>query len=332
MKATASPAWSGPPAFLVTVDTEGDDAWSRPRETHTRNAAYAERFQHLCEDAGLRPTWLVNHEMALCPVFSAFGRQVVRQGRGEVGMHLHAWNSPPHIELTGDDLRHQPFLVEYPLQWMQRKVDRITSLLRERFECEITSHRAGRWALDSAYARLLVDHGYRVDCSVTPHVSWAASRGAPDGRGGADYRAFPDQPYRVDLQRIDRPGDSPLLEVPVTIRPSALQRIAPWSYALPGLRRWAWRQAPPQRWLYPDGRNLPHLRAVLDEALAAGQPCVQMVLHSPDLMPGGSPNSPDAPAVEALYRDLGELLHEASRRFVGMTLAEFGARWTKGLA
>ena len=320
------------PAFLVTVDTEGDDAWSRPRQTLTRNAAYVERFQRLCEDAGLRPTWLVNHEMALCPVFNAFGRRLVREGRGEIGMHLHAWNSPPEVDLTGDDLQHQPYLVEYPQDWMERKVERMTTLLRERFECEVRSHRAGRWALDAHYARLLVRHGYRVDCSVTPHVSWAASRGAPDGHGGADYRGFPDRPYRMDLQRIDQPGESPLVEVPVTIQPSAVHRLAPWAYAVPGLRRWAWRRSPPQRWLYPDGRNLGQLRGLIDEAVEDGRPCVQMVLHSPDLMPGGSPNSPDAAAVEALYRDLRALLGECSKRFVGMTLSEFGQRWTEAAA
>ena len=45
--------------------------------------------------------------------------------------------------------------------------------------------------------------------------------GAPQGRGGSDYGGFPDRPYRVDLDHIgraDRGGDSPLLEVPVTLQ------------------------------------------------------------------------------------------------------------------
>ena len=32
------------PAFLITIDTEGDAIWSRPKHIQTRNAAYLPRF------------------------------------------------------------------------------------------------------------------------------------------------------------------------------------------------------------------------------------------------------------------------------------------------
>ena len=92
------------PAFLVTIDTEGDDLWGRPQLITTRNARHVQRFQRLCESFGLRPTWLTNYEMARCPHFLAFGRDVVRRGAGEIGMHLHAWNSPP-LEPLGSGSR-----------------------------------------------------------------------------------------------------------------------------------------------------------------------------------------------------------------------------------
>ena len=316
------------PAFLVTVDTEGDDAWSRPREASTRNAAFVDRLQRLCEAVGWRPTWLVNHEMATCPVFTAFALRTQREDTAEIGMHLHAWDSPPAFALSPQDHRHQPFLVEYPPEIMDAKIGHMTRTLRERLGVVALSHRAGRWALDSTYARLLVRHGYRVDCSVTPHVSWRASRGAPDGRGGADYRGFPSHPYRMHLDRIaQEDAASPLLEVPVTIDRSPLHRAAPWAYGVPGLRRWAWRARPPVQWLYPDGTNLAGMQQAVRNALERGAPCVQLVLHSPDLMPGGSPIARDATAVEALYRDLLLLAREFSGRFDGLTLGEFAVRW-----
>jgi hypothetical protein len=37
-----------PPAFLVTIDTECDNAWARSHTITTRNAAYLPRFQALC--------------------------------------------------------------------------------------------------------------------------------------------------------------------------------------------------------------------------------------------------------------------------------------------
>jgi hypothetical protein len=320
------------PAFLVTIDTEGDDLWSRPREIGTRNAAFLPRFQALCEENGLAPTWLVNHEMALCPVFRRFALAVLARGTGEIGLHLHAWNSPPLVALTDDDFRHQPYLVEYPPALMEEKIARLLALLRERFETPVVSHRAGRWALDSTYARLLVRHGIRIDTSVTPGLSWAGMPGAPQGRGGSDYRGFPRQPYRVDLGRIDRPGDSALLEVPVSLQRSRLHRLAPWAYHVPRLRRRAWAHRPMWQWLYPDGRNAVSMRELFDAELARGSPCLVFVLHSSELMPGGSPQSPDEASIEALYRDLQGLFGLAARHCEGMTLAEFDQRWSAGPA
>ena len=91
------------PAFLITIDTEGDNIWSRPRTIGTRNAEFLPRFQVLCEQYGFKPTYLTNWEMTHCPCFQEFGRDLIRGGRAEIGMHLHAWNNPPLVPLTEDD-------------------------------------------------------------------------------------------------------------------------------------------------------------------------------------------------------------------------------------
>ena len=62
---------------------------------------------------------------------------------------------------------------------MREKVKVLTRELEDTFNTPIVSHRAGRWSFNAAYARILVDYGYRVDCSVTPHVSWASILGDP---------------------------------------------------------------------------------------------------------------------------------------------------------
>ena len=311
------------PALLVTIDTEGDNLWQQPEQASTRNTAFLPRFQRLCEDYGLRPTWLVNHEMASDRAFQRFGRELLRRGTAEIGMHLHAWDSPPIQALTTADHRHQPYLVDYPEELMAAKIARLSEMLRDRFEGDIVSHRAGRWALDARYARLLHQHGFRVDCSVTPGVDWSSSPGAPQGRGGSDYRHFPLHPYWMDTDAIDQPGTGGLLEVPVSIRPSALQAHAPWAYRLRGLRRLAWRLAPPLHWMYPDSRNRASLRLLMQRAIQERWPCVQLVLHSSDLMPGGSPWVADAQALERLYGDLRATLREAMLHVEGMTLNEF---------
>ncbi len=183
------------PVFLITVDTEGDNLWARPREITTRNAAFLPRFQELCERHGLRPTYLVTYEMARAPAFRELGLDVLRRGTAEIGMHLHAWNTPPLIPLTADDFSYQPYLIEYPEPVMAEKVRILTDLLEDTFGVKMRSHRAGRWGFNETYARILVREGYLVDCSVTPHISWRRHLGAPNGRGGPDYRGFPEEAY-----------------------------------------------------------------------------------------------------------------------------------------
>jgi len=318
---------SAKPAFLVTIDTEGDDLWSRPRMITTHNTSALPRFQALCETWGLRPTWLVNYEMAMDDEFVRFGRDVLRRGAGEIGMHLHAWHSPPLVPLTDDDLSHQPYLTEYPHDVVEAKVAFMTTLLRERFETAIASHRAGRWGFDAHYARTLAALGYFVDCSVCPHVSWRDVPGDPAGSGGPDFRRFPDRPYLLDLDCIDRPGDSHLLEIPMSVLRSPLHRIAPWAYVTPVLRRWAWASRPDRLWLYPNGTNRSDLLHIVDEALASGRPYVEMVLHSSELVPRGGPNAADAVRIEQMYSDLCTLFRHAAPSFAGRTLAEFRQEW-----
>jgi hypothetical protein len=311
------------PAFIITVDTEGDNLWSRPKLVETKNWKYLSRFQKLCEEFGFKPTWLTNYEMVECKEYVEFGRDIIRRNAGEIGMHLHAWNTPPLVPITTDDFYHQPYLIEYPIDVMDEKISVTTELLQNRFETPIVSHRSGRWALDSRYVKLLIKHGYLVDCSVTPGVTWTESIGAPGGIGGSDYRTFPSHPYLIDPDCISRSGPSPLLEVPASVTTSLLYRIAPWVYKVRGIRGYAWRSHPPHKWLYPNGSNLVEMLSVVRSATNGGAPYIEFVIHSSELMPGGAPSLADEAAIERLYDDLQILLLEISSTFVGRTLSEF---------
>jgi hypothetical protein len=320
------------PFFLITIDTEGDDLWSRPTVTTTRNAAFVGRFQELCEQYGLRPTWLTNYEMIQSAEFRSFAAEVVSRGAAEIGMHLHGWDSPPLDPLTDDDAATHPYLVEYPAPVMREKIRVLTAQLEDSLGVKMVSHRAGRWAFDERYAEMLLDEGYKVDCSVTPLVNWATTVGAPDGRGGTDYRAFPQTPYWLDLEDISRPGTSSLLEVPMTVvslRSAIVGRVVDIGNRLPVARgrlllnRVADRLSPPRSWLRPTGRNAKELFEVVDFVTHQGLPHAEFMLHSSELMPGGSPTFPDEAAIDSLYRDLDALFAKVARSCRPATLSEF---------
>ena len=316
-------------AFLITIDTEGDAAWDRPRVTETRNARFLPRFQALCEKYGFKPTYLTNHEMALDPAMQELGRDIIRRDTGEIGMHLHAWNSPPLQPLTADDLTHQPFLIEYPTEVLRAKVQHMTELLEQTFQTKMLSHRAGRWSFDSRYARTLVELGYAVDCSVTPTVSWASTPGDPTQQGGTDYSTFPDGPYYMDLDDISRPGRSPLLELPMTIRPGWRRGLGWLPRALGGLPVLG-PKLRVSRWLRSRRGNLDELLQLARDVRDEGAPYLEYMLHSSEFMPGGSPNFPAEADIERLYDELEQLFAVISRDFQGCTLADYAARVRAG--
>ena len=296
------------PRCLVTVDVEGDDLWSRPRTITTRNAKFLPRFQSLCEAYDLNPTYLTNFEMVKCPDFQEFGRDVIRRGRGEIGMHLHAWNSPPLLPLTSDDFNYHPYLVEYPEHVMRQKITFLTEFLEDTFGVKMVSHRAGRWGFNEAYARILVENGYQVDSSVTPHLSWSRTLGDPSQSGGSDYSQFPETPYLVNLEDISRRGTSPLLEVPVTTQKILMKEGTTHFFV---------------KWLRPNGRNLQALLRIMGQASEERRECVVLVIHSSELMPGGSPTFRQTADIESLYRDLEVLFTTVSKMFYGVTLTDF---------
>jgi hypothetical protein len=318
---------NGARAFLITIDTEGDDLWSKPRDITVRNAEVLPRFQELCEQYGLRPTYLANWEMANSASFVEFGRDVLKRDAAEIGMHLHAWNSPPLAPLTEDDYKYQPYLMEYPEDLIREKVKIMTDTLESTFGVKMVSHRAGRWGLNETYAQVLIDAGYRVDCSVTPNKNWRATRGDPAGNGGPDYRHFPGTAYFMDPRAIDRPGSSPLLQVPLTILP-IYESV--WARSLrasagrvPYIRRRVYQSVPKYSWLQPVGNNSARLVRILSVARARHRDYVEFVVHSSELMAGGAPWLPTQDHIEEVYENLEVLFDASTRDWHGRTLSEY---------
>ncbi len=314
------------PSFLITIDTEGDNIWAYPRSITTRNARFLPRFQELCERFGFKATYLTNYEMAIDPFFIEFGSDVIERGTGEIGMHLHAWNSPPMVPLTTDDFGVAPYLIEYPDAIMEEKIAFMTGLLQDNFGVKMISHRAGRWAFDERYARMLVKYGYTVDCSVTPGVTWRHQLGSAGGAGGTDFSHFPAGEYFVDLDDISRAGGSSLLELPMSIAFNfPLLRFLPITNRKGIAGRLAQKVNPP-RWLRPNGANRLALLKVVGMAAQRKLPYIEFILHSSEFMPGGSPVFPDDRSIEILFDDIECLFEDVARTFDGATLGQYRTR------
>ena len=130
----------------------------------------------------------------------------------------------------------------------------------------------------------------------------------------------------MDLRRLEKPGDSPLLQIPVTIV-SPHKKLRILATFGPNLVRQVMRRLLLITWLRPNGHNLAGMLSILHMAAHHHWPCVEFMLHSSELMPGGSRRFPTEETIEALFRDLTQLFDVAAHLFEGATLTEFHDHW-----
>lgn len=50
------------PAFIITIDTEGDNLWQNHKYIATENVHFLPRFQTLCEKYLFKSVYLTNYE------------------------------------------------------------------------------------------------------------------------------------------------------------------------------------------------------------------------------------------------------------------------------
>lgn len=307
--------------FLISIDTEGDNLWewNKKDPIRTRNAKYLPRFQALCDRYGYKPTYLSNWEMVSDPGFCEMIGSWAAEGRCEVGMHLHAWNTPPSFELTGEknDDCGLPYLIEFADDIMEAKIDAMTDAIIDRIGIRPISHRAGRWAMDQRYFELLARKGYICDCSVTPHINWITSPGLTKGVSGTDYSKAREEPYLVRCDKAD------IVEVPLTVRDThsfikpATCKAKPLAKSLYNVARGQSLQ------LRPNGKNLNEMLWLERQVANSSSEYIMFMLHSSEFMPGGSPTFRDDAAVENLYVQLEKLFERASLDFEGETIGSF---------
>ena len=314
-----------PPAVLLGVDTEADDQWSAEgrRRLTVRNAERLPALQALCDGFGVRPSYLVTHEMATRDESAGVLRGLARGGRCEIGAHLHPWTSPP---FRPEDLAAHTYPHNLPPELLDRQVRDLTTVIEQGLGVRPTTYRAGRNGFDGGSLPVLERLGYTVDTSVDPLFNERR-------KGGMAFAGAPLTPYHPDYADVRRAGASPILEVPISAAttpalPKAVESMysrlppIPWRGAL---RRLGVRGV----WLRPSYAALPDMLAFASRLARSGAPCFNIIFHSSELLPGGSPYTPDDASVTRFLDDLKRLLEHLTARLggVGRTYAQFRAEW-----
>lgn len=294
--------------FIITVDTEGDNLWSYKQgdTIGTDCIKYIPRFQAQCEKYGFKPVYLTNYEMLCSDEYIEFAKSTHAKGLCEIGLHLHAWNNPPYHKLP-DIYGGNPYLIEYPEEVMRQKFDVLYNLFCNRLGFMPTSHRAGRWAMNDLYFNILKDYNIKVDCSVTPLLNWSRIMGATTG--GSNYQTAPKNIYDVDG----------VLEVPLTIRISHRPVKGSFLHRIKTLIKGRAIQ------LRPASCTVSQMKSLVDTIAAENDvDYLEFMLHSSELMPGGSPYFPDEDSINRLYQINDSVFSYAKAKgYSGITLHEY---------
>jgi len=312
------------PAILVGIDTEADDQWSASgrERLEVRNAERLPALQSLFEEFEGRPTYVVTHEMATKPGSASVLRQLVAGGRCEIGSHLHPWSSPP---FRPEDRDGHTYPLNLPQELLERQLKELTETIESSLGVRPPTYRAGRNGFDGRSARVLEGLGYTVDTSVDPLFNERR-------KGGPIFSGAALRPYHPDYADVRRSGRARLLEIPISAAtlpalPKSLERLyaelppLPWRGAL---KRLGLRAV----WLRPSYSPLPDMVRFASSLAARRAPCFNIIFHSSEILPGGSPYTPDQASVDRFLDSLRRLLeHLRSLGGSGQTYAEFAARY-----
>lgn len=295
--------------FIITVDTEGDNLWDYHDgdEIKTENTLAIPRFQELCEQYRFKPVYLTNYEMICDDRFVDYIKPKAGSGLCEVGIHVHAWNNPPYYELKRE-YSGNPYLIEYPSDIMRQKFAVTYNLIKERIGIAPLSHRAGRWVMNDDYFKLLKEFGIVVDCSYTPFVSWKNSTGRTVD-GGCDYSCV--NPNTHLIQNV--------LEVPMSIRKLHFIGEGGIKSKIKTLLKSG------TVWLRPAISTLKEMK-LLSQKITQ-EKCsdhLEFMIHSSELMVGGSPYFKDEDATERLFSNMKQLFDYIEKLgYQGATLEEY---------
>ena len=300
------------PILLVVVDTEEEFDWNaRYSRFATSVTAMADihKFQGVCDEFGISPTYVVDYPIASQAEGVAPLKEFFSAGRAEIGAHLHPWVSPPFDEpLTV----YNTYPGNLDPETEAEKIRILRDVTASAFGARPLVYKAGRYGIGPNTPDILLDLGFEIDLSAAPPMDYRLD-------GGPDFSTHPVEPYWFGAagRLLGIPstgafvgifGDGAHHHYRFATRP-ALKRIH-----VPGILA---RLGVLERLrLSPEGYGLDDNLRLTRALFRRGRRVFTYSLHSPSMMPGCTPyvNS---------KLDLDRLLDQC-RRYFEWFLQELG--------
>lgn len=314
---------------MVTVDTEADDAWSRPNKLELTNIRQLSRFQDLCDEYRVVPTYLVTYECATRDEALSTLKLLADSRQCEIGHHLHVWSTPPFHNGGANGIDHRwmhAYQFQLPHSLFIEKAECLRSSIETSFGQSPTSHRAGRWGVDQRTVDWLGAAGFIVDTSIRTGLPLTQR---DLGNWNADASAQPIACLTYEMRknpyiwaRVGRNHtNNEIVEIPATV--SIPDGMVSWIYRnllVPGrpfeshLLRLV-RKLGGRRMLRPNPNYPPgELQRIMDQAIRQGITAVNLMLHSSELALHCSPFSGTREDVNSVWAQLEEAFQFVSSR------------------
>jgi hypothetical protein len=281
----------GETLVICSVDTEEDDWQPKREDVKVENVQEIPRLVDLLAGLNVPLTYFVTHAVAADPTASRVLRTAVEQGGGEIGAHLHPWNTPPLTEPLDPPAL---MLNNLPASLQFSKLRRLTDRLEDSFGRPLAAFRAGRSGLGASTIGVIRRCGYTIDSSVMPFYDLRAVH-------GPTFVGVPNHAYCIGESgdALDPQSNGPILEIPVSSGFSrvpfpvwhALHRRLASGFGramrLPGVaaRTGLVRKIA----LKPELETVEDMLKLASLLIAGGVSHLQMMWHSPSLLPGCSP-------------------------------------------
>lgn len=304
--------------FIITIDTEGDSLWNNDdHNTTTDNAKYIPRFQLLCEKYNFIPTWLTTYEMIQDDFYVNYMKKCIEKGTCEIGSHLHPWDTPPSYEVKNTNELNHPFVTQYPDKIVLEKLIILTETIKEKLNISPTSHRVGRWVLNERYLSMLAQVGYKVDCSITPYVNWI------DAIHDKNAVSYENCNGDIKIKKYD--DGKELYEIPMTICRMHNFHVFDKGLSIKNrLRNVRDFIKGKNVWLRPSITSLEDMIKIVDMIDKSENQYIMFMIHSSELMPGGSPYYKNEQDIESLYCVLNNLFsYIKNKEFIGIGISDF---------
>lgn len=299
--------------LVVTIDVEEEGLFRGTYASNgvsATNVASLTRLDPIFRRLGIRPTLLVSYRAAEDPANRDLITNLSDRWAGEIGAHLHHWNTPPIVTLPHPDPVPSELI---PEELLGAKLETLLGRLRA-MGANPVSFRMGRFNLGPKMLAILENSGITVDSSIAPMRS---------SYGGPAHLSAPTDPYFPDPANPCRRGRSAILEVPITIVPvisklgNILQRFEAASL-LPGTAI-SWfamniGSLPAQPFL----TGLKRLKAAVRLHRMRGGRVITLFFHSSELVQGFSPQQKSEADVDRFLAKL--------ERFLSWLVTEKGAR------